>query len=85
MVFGKDLNDPTKPAFPNLLRSQVVPFNPLLPPAAFPSLPLPRESNVRGDGETSVKQVANIKAQSVGQLDMPVYAYIKAIEILTTV
>ena len=31
---------PTKPAFPELLAAQVVPFDPNAPPAAFPSLPL---------------------------------------------
>ena len=79
MVFGKDLKDPTKPTFPNLLRSQVVPFNPLLPPAAFPSLPFPRESNGRGDGEAIVKKVADTEAQSARQLNTPFYAYIKVI------
>lgn len=31
----------TRPAYPDLLQSQVIPYNPNNPPAAFPSLPLP--------------------------------------------
>lgn len=43
----------TKPQYPQLLRQQVVPYNPNLPPAAFPSLPLDgsqaREANQEPD------------------------------------
>jgi hypothetical protein len=53
MANGKKPTDPKKPAFPRLLQSQVVSYNPHLPPAAFPSLPFPTNSNGDGDGHVN--------------------------------
>jgi hypothetical protein len=55
MAKGKKPTDPRKPAFPRLLQSQVVSFNPHLPPAAFPSLALPTDSNGYCDGDGGAK------------------------------
>jgi hypothetical protein len=68
--YGKKQNDPTRPANPELLRSQVVPFNPNLPPAAFPSLPFSTESSGKGDGEANTRTAADPQASSDGQLKM---------------
>ena len=54
----------TRPAFPRLLKGQVVPFNPYLPPAAFPTLqePLPASSHA----PTSKSIQANISIDESG-------------------
>lgn len=52
IAYGKPSNDPTRPAFPHLLQSRVVPFNPDLPAAAFPSRPIAKVRHDEGDGET---------------------------------
>lgn len=75
MVFGRESKDPTKPTFPHLLRSQVVPFNPLLPPAAFPSLPFPRDSDGDGDRPAIAENDTDAEARSVGQSNTPSQAY----------
>ncbi len=67
IAYGKKSNNPTKPAFPEKLRAQVLPFNPHLPPAAFPSLPL--EANPYGEDESAStsKAAADSAESSDGQ------------------
>ena len=67
IAYGRDSKDPTKPAFPDLLQSQVIPFNPQLLPAAFPSLPFPTDSTGKGDSETTTKTAADAGYGSGGQ------------------
>jgi hypothetical protein len=69
MAKGKRPTDPRKPAFPRLLQSQVVSFNPHLPPAAFPSLPYPTDSNGYGDGDgdANANTAVDIDRNSDGQ------------------
>ncbi len=67
IAYGKTSNDPTKPAFPHLLQSRVVPFNPDLPAAAFPSRPLAKSRDGKGDGETLAQRDAKFDESSSGQ------------------
>ena len=65
--YGKKRNETTRPAMPELLQSQVVPFNPNLPPAAFPSLPFPTESSRKVNDEAKTRTAADAQANSDGQ------------------
>jgi hypothetical protein len=59
--------DPTKPAYPHLLRAQVVPFNPHLPPAAFPSLPFSGSGDEQVEVEVTATDAMDIDPDSEGQ------------------
>lgn len=59
IAYGKNSRDPTKPAFPEKLRAQVVSFNPHLPPAVFPSLPLEVDIYREDESAASAKAAAD--------------------------
>jgi hypothetical protein len=65
--YGKKRNETTRPAMPELLQSQVVPFNPNLPPAVFPSLPFPTESSRKGGNAAKARTAAHVQASFEGQ------------------
>jgi hypothetical protein len=67
VAYGKKSNDPTKPAFPHLLQSQVVSFNPDLPTAAFPSLPIASIRDGQHDSEGGAEQDMDDDESSDGQ------------------
>lgn len=67
VAYGKKSNDPTEPAFPHLLQSQIVPYNQYLPPAAFPSLPFPTEDNGEGDAGAAAPTIADTNASPESQ------------------
>jgi hypothetical protein len=67
IAYGKNSKDPTKPAFPKLLQSQVVPFNPHLPSAAFPTQSATTDSNGRGYSEATANRAADASVNSLGQ------------------
>ncbi|KIW78748.1 hypothetical protein Z517_08587 [Fonsecaea pedrosoi CBS 271.37] len=50
----------TKPAYPTLLKAQIVPFNPNNPPAAFPSLPLTSASTPAARDSDRPEEMVNI-------------------------
>jgi hypothetical protein len=66
--YGTKRNDTTRPEMPELLQSQVVPFNPNLPPAVFPSIPFPTVSSRKGYDEARTRTAADAQASSDGQL-----------------
>jgi hypothetical protein len=67
IAYGKTIKHITTPAFPDLQRSQVVPFNPQLSPAAFPSLPISAANNGNADDGASLEQDSGLDASSDGQ------------------
>jgi hypothetical protein len=69
IAYGKTTKHITTPAFPDLQQSQVVPFNPQLPPAAFPSLPVSAANNGNADDEASLEQDMGLDASSDGQFN----------------
>ena len=74
IAYGKKSKDPTKPAFPEKLRAQVVSFNPHLPPAAFPSLPSEVDIYGKDEGAATAKAAANAEESSDGQSKTPLRA-----------
>lgn len=66
IAYGKNAKDPSKPAYPRLLQSQIVPFNPRLPPAAFPTLPFPKDNHGEGEAEAILRTDVDAEAGSGG-------------------
>ncbi|ERF73906.1 hypothetical protein EPUS_05918 [Endocarpon pusillum Z07020] len=64
IAYGKRSKDPTQPAFPEKLRAQVIPFNPHLPPAVFPSRPLEVDIYGEDEGTATAKAAADAEESS---------------------
>ncbi len=62
VAYGRKSKDATTPAFPEKLTAQVLPFNPHLPPAAFPSLPLGADLYGEDEGVATAKAAADADA-----------------------
>lgn len=68
IAYGKSSNNPTKPAFPHLLQSQLVSFNPNLPAAAFPSRSSPKNRDDEDETEAGVEKDCDVDADSESPL-----------------
>ena len=64
IAYGKSSNNPTKPALPHLLRSQVVPFNPYLLAAAFPSRSIAENGDCEDETEAGAEKDLNVDSSS---------------------
>lgn len=66
IAYGKKSKGPTKPAFPEKLSAQVLPYNPHLPPAAFPSLALETDICGKDEGAATARTAADAEESSEG-------------------